>query len=81
MPELWDNYKKKLGDTRPWDLLNPNKPRTPEELQEERLSICIECPRLFQPSKQCMECGCFMELKTRLAEAACPLGKWHAVPR
>jgi hypothetical protein len=25
---------------------------------------------------QCKQCGCFMEFKTRLEAAKCPLGKW-----
>jgi len=43
---------------------------------EERLNICRECPRLFKPTMQCKECGCFMRIKTRLKSASCPIGKW-----
>lgn len=41
-----------------------------------RLQICRECPRLFKPTMQCKECGCFMRIKTRLKSASCPIGKW-----
>lgn len=41
-----------------------------------RLQICKECPRLFKPTMQCKECGCFMRIKTRLKSASCPIGKW-----
>lgn len=43
---------------------------------EERMAICEDCPSLTHPMKQCKECGCFMLIKTKLAGAKCPLGKW-----
>ena len=72
----WAEYKKKLGETRPWDALNPNAPRVDTELAESRLAICLGCPRLIQVTKQCKECGCFMGAKVKLANASCPLGHW-----
>lgn len=77
MSELsaWQKYKQNLGETRPWDLLNKNnllKDQTPNE----RLSICLECPKLIKLTTQCKECGCFMTAKTKLINATCPLGKW-----
>jgi hypothetical protein len=64
---------------RPWDLLNKNKLRVEDAMQKERMSICATCPQLIQLTKQCKKCGCFMEAKTRLADASCPLHKWDAV--
>jgi hypothetical protein len=32
-----------MDDVKPWDLLNPNKPRSSEELSSERLEICRGC--------------------------------------
>jgi hypothetical protein len=64
---------------RPWDLLNKNKLRVEEAMQKERMSICSTCPQLIQLTKQCKKCGCFMEAKTKLADATCPLHKWSAV--
>lgn len=72
----WADYKKKLGTTRPWDVLNPNTPKATEEEAERRLSICAECPELIKATSQCKQCGCFMKLKTKLKEATCPLNKW-----
>jgi hypothetical protein len=63
-------------DVKPWDLLNPNSPRSPEELAKYRLEICSGC-ELFRPKSQtCKKCGCFMKLKTSLEHAKCPIGKW-----
>lgn len=72
----WDEYKKNLGATRPWDLLNPNKPKLTLLDSNKRFDICKSCPELTEITNQCKKCGCFMHAKTKLAEATCPLGKW-----
>ena len=68
--------KAKLGETRPWDMLNPNAPRATEEKAKERIDECLKCDRLIPVTHQCKECGCFMNLKVKLELATCPLGKW-----
>ena len=72
----WKQWKENLGDTRPWDLIDPRTPLVKEEVSDERLAICVECPELIQLTKQCKKCGCFMLGKTKLEKATCPLGKW-----
>lgn len=72
----WQKYKENLGDTRPWDLVNPKTEYASAEVAEERYSICKQCPELIKLTKQCKKCGCFMSAKTKLLEAVCPLGKW-----
>jgi hypothetical protein len=76
MTTPWQEYKKKLGTTRPWDMLNPNVQHSSKEESATRIAICEECPSLIKITHQCKECGCFMKMKTRLKEAKCPLGKW-----
>jgi hypothetical protein len=66
-------------DARPWDLFNKNIGRVDDDLAQERLEICKVCPKFIKPTSQCKECGCIMNLKTRLPNASCPLGKWAAV--
>lgn len=63
-------------DVKPWDLLNPNSPRSQEELVAYRLEICKGCPFFRKLSQTCRKCGCFMTLKTTLKNAKCPVGKW-----
>ncbi len=63
-------------DVKPWDLLNPNEPRSAEELSASRLEICKSCEWFRQNSQTCKKCGCFMKLKTTLERARCPIGKW-----
>lgn len=72
----WQEYKKNLGTTRPWDFINPNTEYATEEVSTTRFSICETCPSLIKLTGQCKECGCFMKLKAKLKEAVCPLGKW-----
>jgi hypothetical protein len=69
-------WKENLGETRPWDVVNPNVHWADESLSKERLSICKQCPELIKITSQCKKCGCVMKLKTKLELAVCPIGKW-----
>jgi hypothetical protein len=75
MTSAWEKYKEKNGVT-PMDLLNPKSERADENVSNERFSICKACPELIKLTSQCKKCGCFMNLKTTLKIAKCPLGKW-----
>lgn len=75
MTSAWQEYKKKLGDTRPWHLLNSEN-YTSEQTSSSRYEICLACPELIDLTKQCKQCGCVMPMKTKLINAACPLSKW-----
>ena len=72
----WQKYKENLGETKPWDLLNPNTLYVSDDIQKTRLDICKACPELIKLTTQCKKCGCFMAAKTKLEKAVCPLGKW-----
>jgi hypothetical protein len=78
MSELnaWERWKKNLGETRPWDLLDPSVQRSSDEKAAERFDICRSCPELIKLTNQCKKCGCLMHLKTKLEGASCPIGKW-----
>jgi hypothetical protein len=73
----WSEWKKNVGDTRPWHLLNPDRLLDNQDIVNKRLELCKACPELIASTSQCKKCGCFMNLKTKLAEAECPIGKWH----
>ena len=51
----------------------------PDIVQEERMSTCRQCSQ-FRDGK-CLQCGCYMRLKTKFAEVECPLGKWTRYER
>lgn len=50
----------------------------PEDLQKARMAICKSCPELTTLNR-CQKCGCFMDVKTRLVGAHCPLAKWPSI--
>lgn len=60
---------------KPIDLFNKNN-YIDSETRDGRYDICLGCDRLFKPTKTCLECGCFMNRKTWLKDAECPLDKW-----
>lgn len=74
----WQKYKKNLGNTRPWDLLNKDN-HGPEEIAKLRFDICKKCEFLIKTTNQCKKCGCLMHLKTKLSAAECPIGKWGPI--
>lgn len=71
----WQRFKKKY-DTKPWDLIDPRKPKVSKDIAEQRMSICDQCPYLIQLTRMCSKCGCYMPAKTTLAEAECPEQRW-----
>lgn len=64
---------------RPWDLFNKNLGRVGDQIAEERMDICRSCDKYIALTHQCTECGCIMNLKTKLPNASCPLNKWGTV--
>jgi hypothetical protein len=66
------------NSAKPWDMLNPKIGRVSLEIKQSRLAECGSCEH-FLATRQCSKCGCFMDLKTQLPHATCPVGKWGAV--
>ena len=73
---LLARYKKNIGETRPWDLINPKTSFVETEDADKRFAICQMCPEFVSLTTQCKKCGCVMKLKTKLEKATCPLQKW-----
>jgi hypothetical protein len=46
-----------------------------ESRSEQRMAICRQCPDLMALN-MCRYCKCFMNVKTRIYSAKCPVGKW-----
>lgn len=59
---------------------------TDVDIIQERQDICGSCERMDWKNKKCLECGCFLELKTKSKVnrkvnggseiTHCPLNKW-----
>ena len=47
-----------------------------QDIIDKRLSICHDCEHFVSATSQCKKCGCFMKVKTKIATAKCPVGKW-----
>lgn len=47
-----------------------------KDTRNSRYAKCLACPSFISNSKRCSECGCFMEAKTWIAAARCPIGQW-----
>lgn len=45
-------------------------------LYEERMTICKGCEFFRQSDQRCSQCGCYMQNKTKLKKAYCPVHKW-----
>jgi hypothetical protein len=75
---MWEKYKAFKDGVKPWDLLDRSQPRVSDDLAGARLAVCNGCPHLIKAIQQCTQCGCFMNLKVKLALAECPLGHWSA---
>lgn len=73
----WEEWKKAVGDSRPWHLLDPLKEIKDPEIVKKRFDICKSCEFYIKATTQCKKCGCLMIGKTKLSNAGCPIGKWH----
>lgn len=62
----------------PLDLIDPKSPKVSSDERKNRLSHCKSCEYLNFLG-QCTHCYCFMTLKTWLADASCPIGKWDSI--
>jgi hypothetical protein len=44
--------------------------------QNAREAICRDCDRFEAQWNRCLECKCFLAIKTWLKAQSCPIGKW-----
>lgn len=58
------------------NLMDGKDITVPEEEFQRRMSICRTCPKFKPDMCICGECGCSLQLKCRIADMECPLGKW-----
>lgn len=57
------------------NALSGNSTLVEDSVREHRLSVCRLCPK-FTPEERCVECGCFMKVKSAFVTSKCPLEKW-----
>jgi hypothetical protein len=71
-----EKYKDTDKNVTFFDIFNPNTEYISNQDKNARLSICHSCDRYIKLTSQCRECGCFMNIKTGMKNALCPLKKW-----
>lgn len=49
------------------------------EKREGRVEICSLCPCFRISTRQCSECGCFVDVKAALEAETCPRDYWRNV--
>jgi hypothetical protein len=76
MSEAWEKWKKNIGESRPWHLLDADARISNQEKINKRFEICKTCVHFIKATTQCTQCGCIMKAKTTLKIAECPIGKW-----
>lgn len=54
-----------------------NKFFVPNEIYEDRITICKSCDYYFKLTGNCKVCLCFMKVKARLAPMECPKKYWQ----
>lgn len=59
-----------------WMYITDNKDR--RSMRDDRMKECKPC--IHRRGIICGDCGCFLEAKTRVYEAECPVGNWDAKP-
>lgn len=52
----------------------PEGVKTPSEIYESRLSLCVDCDRLIDG--MCNACGCYVELRAAKHSNHCPYNNW-----
>ncbi len=68
MANFYDGFK--------WRGNSSYNPFANEQLKKERMDMCRACDQFKPTTQQCRKCGCFMQLKTKMKDAHCPINKW-----
>lgn len=56
------------------DTVTGNVEFISQDERNKRIQICNVCE--YNRMKVCAQCGCMIDLKTKLKKAECPIGKW-----
>jgi len=69
------NLSKLAGDVAR-DVATGEEVFVSEEIKQSRLELCYSCSHYEEDSKRCRACGCFLDYKTSVKSATCPIMKW-----
>ena len=74
--EVQEVVKKQKFDLRGMSDRLKNVMLHDQDIIDKRWDICKGCEFLTEKNRW-EKCGCFMKVKTRVATASCPIGKWE----
>ena len=57
-------------------LTKGEKVRSSKGEAAERMKICAGCEHYVKEENRCHLCGCFLNVKTKVATERCPVDKW-----
>lgn len=46
------------------------------EIEKTRIEVCNSCEHLFNLTRNCKKCGCFVDAKAKIKGQHCPINKW-----
>ena len=49
------------------------------EIIQNRINICNNCPYLLKSTRNCLVCGCFVDLKAQIRQENCPKHNWPKI--
>jgi len=58
------------------DAIQKLTKKADEEVQKERLDICMACEHLYTKMNICKKCGCYVPSKVKRINSFCPIKKW-----
>ena len=70
-PNIAKNFKESMGQLARAGF-------APRGIAAERMNICMGCKFFHKVRRNCLKCGCFMDAKTKIARAYCPMHYWEA---
>ena len=70
-PNIAKNFKESMGQLAQAGF-------APRAIASERMNICLDCKFFHKIRRSCLKCGCFMDAKTKIARAYCPMHYWEA---
>ena len=70
-PNIAKNFKESMGQLARAGF-------APRAIASERMNICLDWKFLHKIRRSSLKSGCFMDAKTKVARAYCPMHYWEA---
>jgi hypothetical protein len=58
------------------DFVRGKETLADEDLVQQRMNVCNNCPYVSDTKTYCTECGCILTFKTKFKNSSCPKKYW-----